>query len=59
MYVGLDWPWLKDKGDTNDIWKMTVKYLEDPNVDDVIASQFSIYFLYRNGKNFIFQLLEC
>ena len=28
-------------------------------VDDVIASQFSIHFVYRNDKNFIFQLREC
>ena len=27
-------------------------------VDDVIASQFSIHFVYRNDKNFIFQLRE-
>ena len=28
-------------------------------VDDVIASQFSIHFVHRNDKNFIFQLWEC
>ena len=27
--------------------------------DDVIASQFSIHFVHRNDKNFIFQLWEC
>ena len=27
-------------------------------VDDAIASQFSIHFVYRNDKNFIFQLRE-
>ena len=28
-------------------------------VDEVIASQFSIHFVHRNDKNFIFQLWEC
>ena len=28
-------------------------------VDDVIASQFSIHFIHRNDKNFIFQLWVC
>ena len=28
-------------------------------VDDVIASQFSIHFVHRNDKHFIFQLWEC
>ena len=28
-------------------------------VDDVIASQFSIHFVHRNYKNFIFQLWKC
>ena len=28
-------------------------------VDDVIASQFSIHFVHKNDKNFIFQLWEC
>ena len=27
--------------------------------DDVIASQFSIHFVHRNDKNFIFQLWKC
>ena len=28
-------------------------------VDDVIASQFSIHYVHRNDKNFIFQQWEC